>query len=332
MVKTGLARLGYVIERRDEATERYLKTWEDPLSANADDSVLRTDNLELAALRERYAALDWPVVRHSRWADASTRQGIRLGNFRGESLYIWHYREAPRITRLKFFLFLQYARARDAMGLLGRLQEDGAFGCWTFDFGTHGRVSRDLLDSVLEINFLERQLDISRHRDLRVLDIGAGYGRLAYRMTEALPNIIDYACIDAIPESTYLSRYYLQHRGAGPRARVLDLDTAPAALQTGHFDLALNVHSFSECTLEAIGWWCEQLARMQIPWLMIVPNDGEALLSTEADGSRRDFLPLIEAAGYRRSVDEPVFDSVVRELMAVHDDHYQLYQWHGAAT
>jgi 2-polyprenyl-3-methyl-5-hydroxy-6-metoxy-1,4-benzoquinol methylase len=66
------------------------------------------------------------------------------------------------------------------------LEEDDDFGAEVFDF--HGKVvSRDLLDSIIEINFLDRHLGFSSRRAVNVLDIGAGYGRLAHRMATAFP-------------------------------------------------------------------------------------------------------------------------------------------------
>ena len=86
-------------------------------------------------------------------------------------------------------------------GLLPQLVEDGAFGAPIFDFPGRPPVSRDLLDSVNELLYLDRKLDIVDRSELRVLDIGAGYGRLAHRMAQLVPGLADYACVDAIPES-----------------------------------------------------------------------------------------------------------------------------------
>ena len=61
-----------------------------------------------------------------------------------------------------------------------------------------------------------------------MLDIGAGYGRLAHRMSAAFPQLEDYCCVDAVPESTFLSEYYLRHRGCTPPARVWSRSTRRA--------------------------------------------------------------------------------------------------------
>jgi len=309
--------------RGPDEDERYLTTLHErsaPLPPGA-EAELSPDSPRLAELRAAYAALDVPALRASRWRREAVEDFLDLRFFRGETLITWHYREARRITELKFYVLLQAVRDRDALGLLDRLDEDGAFGCWTHDYPGHGRVSRDLLESVNEINHLERALGLSDRDGFSVLDVGAGYGRLAHRMAEAFPGTLrDYCCVDAVPESTFVSEYYLRHRGCVPPARVVRLDEVDAALRPGDFDLAVNVHSFSECPLAAIEWWVERLARLEVPSLLVVPNEPDRLLSLEADGSREDFAPVLARAGYALSASEPVLaDPAARELVGVHD-------------
>jgi SAM-dependent methyltransferase len=300
-----------LIELSDE-DRRYLTTLADetvPLPPGAEEA-LRDDHPRLAELREAYAHVDMPA---SRWTSDRVDAFLDLRHFRGETLITWHYRELPRITALKYFVLARHVRDRDAHGLLDRLGEDGAFGCWTFEYPGHGRYSRDLLESVLELGFIERA-GLPR----RVLDVGAGYGRLAHRMCSAF-DVEDYCCVDAVPESTFLSEYYLAHRGVAPPARVVGLHEI-GGLTPGSFDLAVNVHSFPECPLAAIEWWVQELVRLEVPRLLIVPNERE-LLSLEPDGSRRDFAPLLERAGYVPARREPLVDDpAVAELVRLHDE------------
>jgi SAM-dependent methyltransferase len=307
---------------------RYLTTLYDasvPLPPGAEEE-LREDNPRLRELRESYAALDLPVLAPSHWHREAIDSFLDLRWFRGESLFMWHYRELRRITELKYFAFLRYVADRDRLGLLERLDEDGAFGCWTFAYEGWGRVSRDLLDSVNELNFLERELGLAGRQRLRVLDVGAGYGRLAHRAAASFPALADYCCVDAIPEATFLSDYYLRHRGCAPPARVVRLDRIGSELRPGDFDLAVNVHSFSECPLDAIEWWLDLLAELRVPRLFVVPNDGTELLSIESDGSRADFAPLVDRAGYRLIRRESeIEDPAVRELL-LGADHFHLFE------
>lgn len=308
---------------------RYLTSFYDdsvPLPAGAEQD-LDWDHPALQALRERYAALGWPVCSHVQWGQKAKgwiRKTYRY--FRGETPYVWQYRELPRVDHLKFFIFTRYAQSVDRAGLLQILEEDGAFGCWRYEYADTPPVSRDLLDSVLELSYLDRQLALFEKNDFRVLDIGAGYGRLAHRMLAAHDGVADYCCVDAIAESTWLCEYYLRYRGVAERARAVPLDRLPEELQEDYFDLAINVHSFSECTYAAVQWWLELVQRLRIPYLFIIPNDPDQFLTNEGEAVKRDFAPLIYEAGYELINREPVFnDPTVRELMGI-EDHFYLFR------
>lgn len=304
-------------EDRLYLTKHYQDTVPLPPRARAE---LAPDNPQLAELRRAYGALDTPALRPSRWNRGAVDYFLDLPWFRGETLFVWHYRELPRISQLKYFIYSRYVRDHDHLGLLNSLEEDGMFGCWTFSYPGWGDVSRDLLQSVNEIAFLDRSLHISDRAALSVLDIGAGYGRLAHRMTTALPNLADYCCVDAVPEATFLSQWYLDYRGCSPPARVVRLDRIEHDLQRGSFDLAVNIHSFSECPLAAVEWWIDRLARLEVPHLLVVPNDPEELLTSEPDGTRMDFAPALASAGYELELREPVIDDpAVRELFPLRD-------------
>jgi hypothetical protein len=150
------------------------------------------------------------------------------------------------------------------------------------------------LDSVAELGFLTTELgDLT---GLSALDIVAGYGRLAHRASEAVP-ALSYACTDGIPESTFLSRRYLSYRGS--RASVLPLDEVRSFAAARHIDLAINVHSFPECTWATIEWWLRLLAEHEVAFLSLVPNVIDELMTTESTGARLDFRPLVRAFGYR---------------------------------
>ncbi len=303
-------------------TQRYDDTVALPADA---ETVLSQSHPRLRALHERYRSLGLPVTVPSVWDGELISNELDLRYFRGESPFVWNYREWPRAMVLKYFIFTEYIARRDRAGLLEKLGEDGSFGCWTFEYPGYPRVSRDLLDSVNEILFLDQHLAILSRPGLRVLDIGAGYGRTAYRMIQAA-DVADYCCVDAIPESTFVCDYYLRHRGCTPPARIVPLDELDEQTEPGSFDLAVNIHSFSECTYDAVTWWLEWLARLGVPNLLVVPNDREELLAYETDGSRRDFQPLLEEMGYRLTASQPVLDDpAVQQLLEV-PDHFLLFQ------
>lgn len=292
--------------------------------------VLDDHNSELADLRKRYQAVTSPVRPGRFWRRNTRLRDFDLRYFRGDNAYVWQLRQLGENPKLKAYLYARYVESVDEHQLLGRLSEDGAFGCWTFGYRSLPLVSRDLLDSVNEIYFLDRQWGLLSREDFTVLDVGAGYGRLAHRMVEACPGLRRYLCVDAIAESTFLSRQYLRFRGVDDKAVVLDLDDMQEALTVARPDLAVNIHSFSEMPLSAITAWIGMLARLEVPALLIVPNDGAELLSHEDDYERLDFSPVLAEHGYTLAACEPIIrDDDIRELTGV-NDHFMFFVRSGA--
>ena len=282
---------------------------------------LSSENPRLRELRRHYASLDFSALRHNLWSAATVAENVDLRYFRGDNLYVWHYPEHPRAMALKFVLYMRYLQDHGGSDLLETLSEDGGFGCWTTDVSGYGKVSRDLLDSVNEIMFLDRHLGVLSKK-LRILDIGAGYGRLGYRMAAAAPGLVDYCCVDAVAESTFLAEYYLDYRGASPPARAVPLPEVPE-LEPGTFDLAINVHSFSECTMDAIRWWVDVLQRLEVPFLFIVPNEADGIMSREVDGSYQSVLPVLEAAGYTPMAKQrAISERATRDALMLNDNFY----------
>ena len=273
--------------------------------------VLHPHNPRLLELQRRYAGCPPQVINPLSWTETYV-QPEHLVQFRGDNPYVWQLR-GPNMTTLGYALTTYYVKSLDTIRLLDRLEEDGQFGSVTLKVD-HKRVSRDLLDSILEMYFLEKHLHISTAKDLTIVDIGAGYGRLGHRMVQGFPNIRHYLCTDAVPVSTFLSEYYLRFRQVEEKARVVPLDEIAHRLETYPVTLAVNIHSFSECRIAAIEWWISLLAKSCVPFLMIVPNalnhGGERL--TTGDG--HDFGGLLERYGYHQIAKDPKFrDPVVQE-------------------
>jgi len=268
---------------------------------------LRWDNPRLTGLRERYRS--HPAAAHTKWHPAFVRSAVDLALFRRDNPYVYQTREG--ILDQQYLLTAYFAKGIDRLGLWRILEEDGAFGCYSLDFNGERAISRDLLDCIIEINSLDRAWNLSGRSDFRLLDIGAGYGRLAHRLARAFPESIDVVCTDAVAESTFLSEFYLGWRGASHRARVVPLDEIEKHLAQSAPEFATNIHSFSECSSAAIEWWIQLLAHCRVPRLLIVSNTGRELLSTEAPGvqpPRRDFSPVLEKAGYRLVEARPKYD------------------------
>jgi len=329
-----LVRMGYTVRKLSPQELNAFMEFQRPDTTSFEDVFGdRTDRL--AELRRRYDAVDLPVAVHSVWAHRKSKAnlvstglaGVDLTRFRASSSYVWNYygMADAETERLKYFVFQQSVRSNDAAGLLGKLTEDGAFGCPTFEFDGAAPVSRDLLDSVAEINFLQSHLGVLDRADVRVLDIGAGYGRMAHRLLEANPQMTGYTCVDAVPESTFLCEFYLDFRGLADRADVIPLDEVDQRLD-GRFDVALNIHSFSECTYDAVEWWLQRVRKLDIPYLMIVPNpderfesDSDRFISSQPDGSKRNYLPLLTELGYEQVARESLVDDAARSVLRVDD-------------
>jgi hypothetical protein len=237
---------------------------------------LRADHPRLAELRARYAA--HPIGRgHSAWTDQYLAREVRLPYFRGDNAYIWQTRaiagESPLDPAVKYLLTSHYCQDIDALGCWSRLDEDGQFGVLTFPFKRR-RVSRDLLDSILELNFLERHIGISR-------------------MAAAM--------------STFLCEYYLRFRGVTDRVRAIPLDEIEETLRVTPIDIVTNIESFSECTIRTIDWWIDLIATAGVTYLLVQPNYRDALESLELDGSKLDFRPVIESHGFDLVASESIY-------------------------
>jgi putative sugar O-methyltransferase len=301
---------------------------------------LRPDNPRLAELVHRYQAFDHPISAHSQWTDDYLSRNLDLTGFRGDQPYVWQLRDLN--TEINYYVTLSYLK-QSAGSVLERLSEDGLFGSHTLTFD--GRpVSRDLLDSANEIRFLEATLGLSGRRDFNVLDIGAGYGRLAHRFAEALPPFGRIFCVDAVPVSTFLCEFYLRFRRVDDRASVVPLDELETILSTNHVDLAINIHSFSECSFRAITAWIDLLAEHQIRYLFLVPNppwpprggrdeiDREGLWSIEPKGGAKggprsyDYLPHLKARGYRLVHHGPKYDDEAVQRYGVTPAEYYLFE------
>ncbi|MFC1981130.1 putative sugar O-methyltransferase [Chloroflexota bacterium] len=316
-----LSRFGFRLIRKSVLIDWQKRWWghkvELPKGA---EEYLTQDNDRLVELTGLYASMDTSVTTPSVWTSEHLGPSD-LKYFRSDNPYVWQFQDHN--FEPAYVLTTYYVKTIDTLGLLEKLKEDDEFGIYTFR--ADGRVvSRDFLDSIVEIYFLEKHLGISRLPQISLLDIGAGYGRLAHRIVEALPNIDYCFCTDAIPASTFICEYYLRFRNVCGKARVVPLNQVEDLLANHAIDIAVNVNSFSECTLATIDWWLSRLAKHKVQYLMIVPNfidpDGRLLLVRHP---HEDFLPLVEEKGYRLLAKEPKYrDPVVQQYGVSPTCHY----------
>lgn len=222
--------------------------------------------------------LDLPI-----WNKKHTR-GINLRNFRADNVYVWQKRNYSEKVLLESFRTVVQS---DQNGLLDLVTEDGGYGAENYVVDGKN-FSRDLADSILEINFL---LSALPKRPSRVLDIGAGYGRFAKRSIEC-GFTREVFCIDGVAVSTALSEYYLAPQISNGSVKVVCFHEQ-AHLYSEEFDLVTNIHSFSEMSLSEVEKWVDLIANLEIPWIFIVPNGPNLALN---DGT--DFSHLLIRRGY----------------------------------
>lgn len=288
------------------------------------EKYLTIDNKDLLNLERRYSDSGLPMAAHSWWAEERTSSDLEIAWFRGDNAYVWQTRHMGQDPAVRYYLYAKDILSRDRHNWLWSLKEDGAFGCWVFEYETLPPLSRDLLDSVNELSFLDEHLNIFGGSIKSILDIGAGYGRLAHRGLTAFPKLEHYYCADGVATSSFICDYYLGYRQLKPKAKVIPLDKIDDFEGSG-VDLVVNVHSFSEMTFTAIEGWFERLQRWSIPYLFIVPNHPTSFRTIEKNDDSRDFLTLIEKSGYREIARQPaIVNSDIRKFVGV-NDHFFLF-------
>jgi putative sugar O-methyltransferase len=272
-----------------------------PVNAN---KYLRIDNPRLIELQNIYSK---QTLKHSQWENRM--KPSYLQDFRNSQVFV----AQGGVNESNYLLTATYVELMDKLNLLEKLKEDDLFGSNIYNIADIN-VSRDLLDSIIEIYFLEDTVKIS-NRILNILDVGAGYGRLAHRLVDAMPNIKVY-CTDAVPESTFICEYYLGFRGVNDRAITIPFNEIETCLTNNKIDIAVNIHSFSECTLEFVEWWLDLIKKNEIKYLMIVPNPWENVpefptsedhLVDELKPKKLSFLNAIESRGYKLIEKQPKY-------------------------
>jgi putative sugar O-methyltransferase len=154
----------------------------------------------------------------------------------------WPYPVPGAATIYKLFVsaLWDYAERNDKLGILSRVPE-ASLGSPIPLYRGPTLLSQDLALSSLEINRIAEHLDFSSIRS--VLEIGGGYGRLAYVFRKLLPNV-EYHIVD-IPPTLAISELYLTTL-FGAEGFHFHLPVGLKSLPSGHFDLVLNVSSFDE--------------------------------------------------------------------------------------
>lgn len=221
------------------------------------------------------------------------RDQIDFENFRAPSWFLGQEWPSQVFVAMIKDAWENVAHLRNLVTRLG--DEDHAYGPRGTTY--RGRLlTRDWLDSISEIDFLERH--VPEVGKLRLLDVGAGYGRFAHRFLTVNPTA-QVTTTDWIPESAYLCRRYLEFRSV--RAEYVD----PEALQPGKYDLAVNIHSWNECCVDAVLWWITRLKAAAVPYLFLVTAPGIDLHTQQGDS----FAPVLRRLGYRLEETESKYEN-----------------------
>lgn len=270
---------------------------------------LKADNPRLLELKTAYKNFDPAVITPLLWSDDVIKEGDLL-SFRSDNAYVYQRRSLNH-SELAYAITTYYTMSASENEIFERITEDGKFGAKTFEVG--GKlISRDLLDSAREVDFIKRNI-IPSEGPLRVLDIGAGYGRLAHRLTEALGDDVKVFATDGFAVSTFLAEFYLDQRNSS--ARVIPLNQFESFIANNSIDVAVNIHSFSECTTDAINWWVERLSKNGVKHLVIVPNgEFKTGLGTCLTNDGRNMEDIFLRHGYHCALREFRYsDKLVRQ-------------------
>lgn len=281
-------------------------SWSSRAKLPAAASGVTDDHPRLAELEARYRALGDPPA--GPWGSHGATPF-----FRGDNDYVWQYRYFASDFRRRLRRYARYVADRDELGALRRCREDGAFGCYTTRFKGR-RISRDLVDSAHQLNWVCRQLPALRSETVRAVDVGAGYGRLAHRIDEVFGPSWPTVSTDGIARSTFLAEFYLRYRGC-PDATVVPADEVAEHLVRWKPTLAFNIHSFSEMRSSSIAWWLRVLEASGCGHLLVVTNEvDESIRCLAEDGSRPDVSHLFGQHGFELVIQEPyVLDAETRE-------------------
>ena len=219
------------------------------------------------------------------WEDWQEIVRRNLPNFAASPIYVQQRSQ----TQEDFEIAAEYVARRPKIDPNGKTR-DAEFGGIVRQTRALGAVTRMWIDSNVEADFLRRHLDL---QETRALDIGAGYGRLAVALS---PIMRGYYCVDAVPISTEICREYL-HRFA-PMAGIFSLSEFGEIADTLAPDLAINIHSWNECSLPQIARWLGVLRAIGVPMLFTVSNGkigGGKSAYASWGGGGESFRPLLEA-------------------------------------
>tara|TARA_B110000438_G_scaffold303679_1_gene366450 strand:+ start:4075 stop:5124 length:1050 start_codon:yes stop_codon:yes gene_type:complete len=288
------------------------------------DNDFNQSNPRLKYLRKKYSDFQSSISKDGLWTKDHIDK-INLTYFRGDNPYIFQKR-GFEYNILAYAITYFWIKSKGDNNYFIKCKEDQSFGVFTHNFGKD-IVSRDLLDSFIEMDFLQQNVFNQFNDKISILDIGSGYGRLAYRATTYLDKIEKYYCTDAIAESTFLSEFYIDYYNIENKVSVIPFHKSEKEIDSLKLDLVVNIHSFSEMNIQFIEFWLDIISKNKIRFLFIVPNAksnyGKKLESV--DGI--NYKPEIEIRGYKEVVMQPKYDENIVQNYGLNPTHYFLFEY-----
>lgn len=287
---------------------------------------LKPNNERLRKLQVDYSRESADAMDHTQWNREYVVREIDLQLFRADSAYMWQHRDFNLpVSYLCTYYYLKQCNSE----MLECCSEDTLFGVHALEVGDQV-ITRDRLDSVCELSFIQSALDLKKASKVRLLDIGCGYGRFAYRTVQCFPTA-RVVCADAIPESSFLCEFYLHFRDVAQSASICEFQEVRARLSVERIDLAVAINSLSECSARAISWWMRLLAESNIKYLFFVPSSfyegGKRAFSEEIDRKDScDIMQIFERHGYKIIRSAPKYDNSLMQECGVSPSYYHLLE------
>lgn len=217
----------------------------------------------------------WAFIRHVRMPSALFSARVDPVDVPGDRTF------SPVAYRIFLALLWQWALFDDKLGCLD-ICDEPRLGQPIPVWYRHRLISQDLAQSSLEANAIARYLPL--HKVGRIMEIGAGYGRLAHVVAKVFP-AVRYSIFD-IPPALAISQNYLgeslgwDHVTAFAEStdpRDLELETQVTAFlphqlaqfPNGYFELAINISSFDEMTAEQVNCYFDLIESKCSGWLYV---------------------------------------------------------------
>lgn len=177
----------------------------------------------------------------------------------------------------------EFTSKKDRLMLLNQLQEPELGNPIVIEYKGH-KVAQDICNSVMEVNTIMEFTKHNPQERMKVIELGAGHGRVANVLLHALANV--QVVIVDIPPALYVSQWYLSNLFSKHRVfKFRDFSNyrevkhefeessiaflSPAQVEylpDQMFDLFINISSLHEMTYAQIEMWFGHIDRVCNKW------------------------------------------------------------------